>query len=73
MGRWKGWHGLAAPQASGPARNGPPVSKKMSAAQASYLRDLCARAGVPFDPKWTRSQASRRIDTLKLVDGERAR
>lgn len=67
QGRWKGWRGLG-PEAPAPARNGPPVTRRMTAKQAGYLRDLCARAGIPFDPNWTRGEAARRIDMLKLAE-----
>ena len=37
----------------------------MTGAQASYLKTLSQKAGVPFDGALTKAEASRRIDELK--------
>ena len=38
----------------------------MTARQAGYLEHLCDKANAPFNPRWTKAQASDRIDALKL-------
>jgi hypothetical protein len=37
----------------------------MTAAQASYLRTLCAEAGESMEETLTKAQAAQRIDTLQ--------
>jgi hypothetical protein len=41
----------------------------MSGVQASYLQSLCKEAGVAFDPRLTRTEASRRIEELHRKTG----
>jgi hypothetical protein len=62
-GRWKGWRGLGDDRRAR-AFQRPPREPRMTAKQASYIRDLCGKAGVPFEPALTKAAASRRIDEL---------
>ena len=41
----------------------------MTGAQASYLKTLSEEAGVEFDPKLTKAQASEAIDSLQDKTG----
>ena len=41
----------------------------MTAAQASYLRTLCAEAGEPMEETLTKAQAAQRIDALQQQTG----
>ena len=41
----------------------------MTGAQASYLQTLCEEAGVEFDPKLSKADASKRIDALQEKTG----
>jgi hypothetical protein len=41
----------------------------MSGVQARYLQSLCKEAGVAFDPRLTRTEASRRIEELHRKTG----
>lgn len=43
--------------------------EEMTGAQASYLQTLCEEAGEEFDPKLTKSEASKRIGELKNKTG----
>src|SRR5262245_22366815 len=43
----------------------------MTAAQASYLRTLCAEAGEPMDETLTKAQAAQHIDALQQQTGRR--
>lgn len=40
-------------------------SEPMTAKQAAFLRDLCARVHEPFDDGLTRAQAQQRIEALR--------
>ena len=42
---------------------------KMTGAQASYLKTLCAEAGEPFVADLNKTEASRRIDELRKKTG----
>ena len=44
-------------------------SETMTGAQASYLKTLCEEAGVEFDDKLTKAEASMKIDELKNKTG----
>jgi hypothetical protein len=44
----------------------------MTGAQRSYLKTLSEEAGVPFDERLTKAQASRRIDELQKRTGRGA-
>lgn len=37
----------------------------MTAAQASYLKLLCGKAGEPFEANLTKAEASKRIDSFR--------
>jgi hypothetical protein len=41
----------------------------MTGAQASYLKTLCEEAGVEFDDKLSKADASKRIDELRNNTG----
>ena len=41
----------------------------MTGAQASYLKTLSDEAGVPFDDKLTKAEASKRIEELQEMTG----
>ena len=43
--------------------------EEMTGAQASYLKTLSEEAGVEFDPKLTKAEASKRIDELQDKTG----
>lgn len=43
--------------------------ESMTGAQASYLQTLCEEAGIEFDPKLTKAEASLKIDELKGKTG----
>lgn len=43
--------------------------ESMTGAQASYLKTLSEEAGVPFDEKLTKAEASKRIDELQAKTG----
>jgi Protein of unknown function (DUF3072) len=43
--------------------------EQMTGAQASYLQTLCQEAGVEFDEKLSKADASRRIDELQQKTG----
>jgi hypothetical protein len=43
-----------------PVKRRPPT-----AAQVSYLKALCAQTGQPFDPRWSKDQASAKITELQ--------
>ena len=43
--------------------------EKMTGAQASYLKTLCAEADEPFDDTLTKAEASKRIDALQDKTG----
>lgn len=64
LGRWKGW-GLGPPPGPVPAARMPSKGQPMTGKQASFLEHLCEKTGEPFNPKWTKAQASDRIDALK--------
>lgn len=63
-GRWRGWRGLG-PEAPATGSRMPRKSQPMTAKQASFLEQLCEQAGEPFNPRWSKVQASERIDALK--------
>lgn len=44
-------------------------SESMTGAQASYLKTLCEEAGVEFDPKLSKADASLKIDELQAKTG----
>jgi len=46
------------------------MSEPMTEKQAKYLRDLCHRAGIPFDATLSKQDALYRIN--ELVKGDRA-
>lgn len=63
--RWQG-AGQERPHAPVTVRQGPtrePVP--MTDGQAKFLRVLCERHGERFNPKWSKAQASKRINQLK--------
>jgi hypothetical protein len=41
----------------------------MTSAQASYLKRLCEGAGMAFEARLTKAEASRRIDALRTNTG----
>jgi hypothetical protein len=41
----------------------------MTGAQASYLKTLCEEAGLPFEPKLSKAEASKRIEELQAQTG----
>jgi DUF3072 family protein len=41
----------------------------MTSAQASYLKRLCEGAGMAFEARLTKAEASRRIDALRTHPG----
>ena len=41
----------------------------MTGAQASYLKTLCEEAGVAFDPKLSKAEASKKIEELQAQTG----
>lgn len=43
--------------------------EEMTGAQASYLKTLSEEADEPFDPKLSKADASKRIDTLQDQTG----
>ena len=43
--------------------------EEMTGAQASYLETLSEEAGVEFDPKMSKADASKRIDELQAKTG----
>ena len=43
--------------------------EEMTGAQASYLKTLSEEAGVDFDPKLNKADASKRIDELQEKTG----
>ncbi len=43
--------------------------ESMTGPQASYLKTLCQEAGVPFDEKLTKAEASKRIEELQERTG----
>jgi hypothetical protein len=47
------------------------ASDTMSGAQARYLQSLCNEAGVAFDPRLTKTEASKRIEELHKKTGRR--
>lgn len=65
MGRWRGWDrdGDAPVEIrhTEPTRTAEP----MTDAQAKLLKRLCDEKGEPFNPSWSKTMASRRINQLK--------